>query len=830
MTVDAEKLRTSGQLIVLAVDQEPFDFQVAGGGWIKFCALQPLIAVSGETVEDSSYEFPNRGRIWWLVRDEQAASHMKPGTLWCGRIERAPQYDEHNPESDRYQVHGNEMKPATAEVVEIVDLDLARPRVEEMLSGVHFENRPPTASRVWVRGRETTLGPFAATMGPDGRGMELGPVSAGEAIVFEIPSGELAGLMPVHSFDLTLNQHDRRAGVVDHSVALILDHTIPYDRLRRDGYARDAATDAQVLNHCLNRLEFTRGERTEFKRLLARAREGHAALGAEAEEVRLQRFQRLIENGARLVEAGESAAEAAAKALPELQELVNRHADSLVADRVEKLAGERAAEIETKIGQERKRLDKLRGDIAQVQDEYEVRLASMETDIGIEHADRIRALEQREEDLEERATDLDTKEAGIRKRLERVIDLYKKEGGRVVDELLAQLPLIGAAGIAGGHESRPNVGAPASHGAPAVLARPSWLDRKRNTETVKESDFLEQFREVVAHRGFVFEDEDLLNFHTCVKVGGLTVLAGPSGRGKSSLPRLYAEALGCREEYLLVPVRSDWLDDRDLVGAHNALSGRFEPASCGLVDWLIAAGLDSAEKRGGVFLVCLDEMNLARVEHYFASFLSVLEAPLDRRFIRLCADGLQKIDDPFAPYRRLRIPDNVRFVGTVNIDETTHFFSPKVLDRSNVISLVTPALDNTLPPEKAGEAMGGLTDVSHATFESWIRRAEDATAVPAFLAKLDLILRESRISLGYRVLRRVQAYVASAKPYFATDKALDFQVVQSVLPKVRRSAPNFPSTLKRLRAELPAARFPRTAALLERLGEAGVEDDLLQLL
>jgi len=830
MPFDAERIRAAGHLVVLAVDQEPFDVKGTGGRWNTFCVLQPLVSVQGDVVEDATFDFPNRGRVWWLVRDEHPATHMKPGTLWCGRIERAPQYDEHDPESDKYQVHGYDMKPASAEVVEIVDLDVARPFVEDLLSGVHFRERPPTASRILVRGRETTLGPFAATPASDGRGMELGPVKAGDAVVFEIPSHELPGLVPVHSFTVTVNQYDRRNKVEDLHIALTLDQLIPYDRLRRDGYVRDAATDAQVLNYCLNKLGFTRGERTDFKRLLVKAREGHGQLAGETDKSRVERFQRLIADGERLLEAGEAAAKAAADALPELQRLVERHAEVMVADRVDTLAGERTAEIEAKIGQEKKRLDKLRADVARVQKEYEERVAKMDEDLRAAQAERIKALEEREKELEERAKDVERKEAGIRKRLERVIALYQEEGDRVVDELLAQLPLLGATGLAGKREGRSATGGSASGTAPAVLPRPAWLERKRNTEALTEKDFLDQLRAVVAHRGFVFQDEDLLNFHTCVKTGGLTVLAGPSGRGKSSLPRLYAEALGCPDELLMIPVRSDWLDDRDLVGAYNALSGRFEPAPCGLVDRLIAAGLDEAEERGGIFLVCLDEMNLARVEHYFASFLSVLEAPADRRFVRLCAGGLQKADDPYAPYRHLRIPGNVRIVGTVNIDETTHFFSPKVLDRSNVVSLAAPSLGAAPPPERAEEAIGGLTEVSLGAFASWIRSPEEAKEVPAFVAKLDAILAESRVSLGYRVLRRIQAYVASAKPYLGTEKALDFQVIQSVLPKVRRSAPNFPSTLKRLREELPAERFPRSAALLERLGESGVEDDLLQLL
>ena len=86
-----------------------------------------------------------------------------------------------------------------------------------------------------------------------------------------------------------------------------------------------------------------------------------------------------------------------------------------------------------------------------------------------------------------------------------------------------------------------------------------------------------------------------------------------------SLSRLYAEALGAIDEHLLIPVRPDWLDDRDVIGSFNALSGRYEPAPGGLVDRIIAAREDRKAGRGGIYPICLDEMNLARVEHYFAA-------------------------------------------------------------------------------------------------------------------------------------------------------------------------------------------------------------------
>ena len=87
MTFESERIRNAGHFVVMAVDQEPFDVKGSGDRWNTFCVLQPLASIHGEVVEDAGFEFPNRSRIWWLVRPEHPVSHMKPGALWCGRIE-----------------------------------------------------------------------------------------------------------------------------------------------------------------------------------------------------------------------------------------------------------------------------------------------------------------------------------------------------------------------------------------------------------------------------------------------------------------------------------------------------------------------------------------------------------------------------------------------------------------------------------------------------------------------------------------------------------------------------------------------------------------------
>src|SRR5690606_32113398 len=232
---------------------------------------------------------------------------------------------------------------------------------------------------------------------------------------------------------------------------------------------------------------------------------------------------------------------------------------------------------------------------------------------------------------------------------------------------------------------------------PQYLSQPKPLP----ASPVEEERFLDHFRAVVDHNGFVFDADDLANFHVLVKTGLWTVLAGASGLGKSSLPRLYADALGSSDEFLMVPVRPDWLDDRDVIGAFNALSGRYEPAPCGLVDRLIVAHEDEKVGRGGIYIICVDEMNLARVEHYFAQFLSVLEQPEDARYLQLFSRGVLDPGDPYARYRDLKLGQNIRLVGTVNVDETTHFFSPKVIDRVSIAHFERPDLREGLEEDES---------------------------------------------------------------------------------------------------------------------------------
>src|SRR5262249_37302452 len=159
---------------------------------------------------------------------------------------------------------------------------------------------------------------------------------------------------------------------------------------------------------------------------------------------------------------------------------------------------------------------------------------------------------------------------------------------------------------------------------------------------------------------------------------GFVVLSGVSGTGKTWLAQAYAKAVGAA--YCVVPVAPNWTTNEDLLGYKSPLGGGYQdtPFSAFLRDASTEWAASTRESRAArPYHAILDEMNLARVEYYFAAFLSAMElrARDGETPIQLAADD------------SVVLGPNLRFVGTVNIDETTHLFSDKVFDRAQLVEL-----------------------------------------------------------------------------------------------------------------------------------------------
>lgn len=255
------------------------------------------------------------------------------------------------------------------------------------------------------------------------------------------------------------------------------------------------------------------------------------------------------------------------------------------------------------------------------------------------------------------------------------------------------------------------------------------------------------------------------------------------------------EELG--DNYLVVPVRPDWVDNRGLLGYFNPLTDEYSTTP--FLDLLIRAQsekerADSVGEDPHPFFLILDEMNLARVEHYFSDFLSAVESgePIPLHENEAVETGEAGPQIP----RQLKVPVNVFFTGTVNVDETTYMFSPKVLDRAFTIEFDHVDLEGFTQGEThAGQSELDLDPETSLRSkyrapgrQDWVEFSKDAETHHKALLQLHKILQTEHRHFGYRVANEIARFVNLAKKQTKnTDRAVraafDLALLQKVLPK-----------------------------------------------
>jgi len=340
-------------------------------------------------------------------------------------------------------------------------------------------------------------------------------------------------------------------------------------------------------------------------------------------------------------------------------------------------------------------------------------------------------------------------------------------------------------------------------------------------------------------KGFFFPKEILTRYFLSLKTKPFVILPGISGTGKTKIAQIFADYI-CQElsaeeknkRIAFVPVRPDWMDNKGLIGYYNLLDEKYHATA--MLRLLIEAG----QHPGKPYFVIFDEMNLAKVEQYFSDFLSIMESrtPDNKEGQPIILHTLKNITTPGGLNipQELYIPSNVYFSGTVNVDESTYMFSPKVLDRANVIEFnevnlhdyeIGKAEEDKFFLNKA-EVRDKLLSHDETAFCS----KQDYRELLKLLGRSDHplsillnLLKEYNLHFGYRVVNEISRFVRTAHDMvhmFNMDDAMDVQFLQKVLPK-------FHGTQAKLAEPLAAVqsfcyngeklRFPRTAQKVARM-------------
>lgn len=309
-------------------------------------------------------------------------------------------------------------------------------------------------------------------------------------------------------------------------------------------------------------------------------------------------------------------------------------------------------------------------------------------------------------------------------------------------------------------------------------------------------DDIKRINNYITFNGFTYENGLIENFYLSLKSKPFVILAGTSGTGKTRLVKLFAEAVGATSEngrYKMVPVRPDWSDSSDLFG-HVDLNGKFVPGA--IIDFVKKAELDSNYP----YFLCLDEMNLARVEYYLSDILSVIETR-DFKDGRIQSSPL--IDHTYygadtaaaGRYGTVPLPENLYIIGTVNMDETTFPFSRKVLDRANTIefSFVDLIPNFETVPQNSSQALSLNNSFLKTEFLLLNQCFEGSESVSGYcleLQKINKILQQANAHVGYRVRDEIVFYLLNNKKYglLPEEQAMDNELMQKILPRIQGSS------------------------------------------
>ena len=321
---------------------------------------------------------------------------------------------------------------------------------------------------------------------------------------------------------------------------------------------------------------------------------------------------------------------------------------------------------------------------------------------------------------------------------------------------------------------------------------------------------------------------EIINLVITIQQSFLSFIAGLPGGGKTSLVRLLADVKGIQKKrFLEVPVARGWTGQKDLIGYFNPISNKFQSSNTGIYNFLYSLNKELAKGiKTPCSLILLDEANLSPIEHYWSSFMGISDLRGDKP-IKLGEDDLL-------------IPEHLRFVATINYDNTTEFLSHRVLDRAPVILLesntITPSMIDKIQNPNSSLTMPISYDAMESYFGAVDYIPELTDKEQRIFDQIKNILEDKKFDLGktIQISNRksiaLHQYCNKARPLmraYSDDNdvlALDYAVLQLILPQIRGNGKSFSNRLNNLKQILTSHDLNKSADCLETIISNGDSD------
>ena len=293
-------------------------------------------------------------------------------------------------------------------------------------------------------------------------------------------------------------------------------------------------------------------------------------------------------------------------------------------------------------------------------------------------------------------------------------------------------------------------------------------------------ELCERFRNFAASRLKLYYDiREIRRFIASLAVSHIIIMQGMSGTGKTSLAYAFGEFL--HNKSVIVPIQPMWKERTDLVGYYNEFTKKFNETT-------LLQKMYEANYSPEIYITVLDEMNIARVEYYFAEFLSLLELPNpEGRYIDVVSDKWDN-DPKLLKKGQLKLPENMWFIGTANNDDSTFAISDKVYDRAMIMNL-----DKKTQVFYAEDTEG--VKITYERFRELINKAKKEYGITGRkmrqIRELDKYMMDNfHITFGNRIMKQLKEYVSSYISCGGTEEeAIDDMIAKKIMRKLETQNP-----------------------------------------